>query len=138
MKKILVMTVLMMSTSAFADSFLEGDWCGLTWDAQDKLVRTTDFTNVLSITEGGSFEAAVVANETGDAQARSYMSGYISQGASGADMQPDLGPKFQEADLDDSGNLKLMFVDGTVNRYASCEDAKFVNAVEEASRELSQ
>jgi len=132
MKKLIFLAAILASSAASADSFLAGDWCGLTITPDGNYVRTTDLTTVLQIVGGGNFKMATIGNTAFEVGLNTKLSGYISQGVSHADMQPDLGPKFQEAKIDSSGNLVLEFIDGSRQKYAACEDERFIEALNES------
>ncbi len=135
MKKTLILAMMMMVGAASAHALdMEGNWCSVVQDGA-LFTPSTDFTHVMKIDRNGGFESAVVGVETGYAQERSYLRGYIVQGASSADMQPSLGPKFQEAER--VGNdLELIFTDGSVSRYSECESEAFIRALGEAREAL--
>ena len=85
MKKVLILAAIMMSTSAYADSRLTGDWCQI-YD---------DFTEILSIKDDGSLTTQRVGNEALE-QSKNYLSeGYISTpgGGSGGAFMVENGVK---------------------------------------------
>jgi|GEM_PF-3570349 len=131
MKKTVILAIILASSMASASSMLDGYWCSLTRSSSGKLVRTSDFTTVLQINNGGDFKMVTIGNTSFEHAPSSKISGYISQGASGAVMQPDLGVKFQEARIDKKKNLSLEFVDGSKLRYAKCESPVYAEKLNE-------
>lgn len=119
---------LFISVSSFGSTSLmgglAGDWCGLVKNSLGVQVRTTDFTEILSVKDNGDIILATVGNSAGEVV--SYSTGSISVAAVAIYMDLDgEDVPLYDFDLKKRLNGKMMltmkFEDRETKRFQECK-----------------